>query len=140
MLASARPPFRACSAGSLRRASTVAQKPAVGQNSRGSVVARVPRRTTRPNISLAQPRKWNRPLALGVLPAYDEALKLIIRDSRQLKDEANILNASIAEAEKSSEQDDAELHTMREKLRILDIQSEVNLPDVRWKCANGLGA
>jgi hypothetical protein len=74
-----------------------------------------------------------------VLPAYDEALKLIARDSRLLKEEAQTLRTSIAELEKSPDRDDTELDALMERLEILDIQSEVNLPSVRWKCANGLG-
>ena len=28
---------------------------------------------------------------------------------------------------------------MREKVGVLEIQSEANLPDVRWKARNGMG-
>jgi large subunit ribosomal protein L35 len=56
-----------------------------------------------------------------------------------LKEEAQTLRTSITELEKSPDRDDTELDAMRERLEILDVQSEVNLPSVRWKCANGLG-
>jgi large subunit ribosomal protein L35 len=34
---------------------------------------------------------------------------------------------------------DAELEKMLEKLSIVEVQSEVNLPDVRWKVNNAMG-
>lgn len=35
---------------------------------------------------------------------------------------------------------DQELESMLEKLNILEVQSEVNLPDVRWAINNAMGA
>ena len=34
---------------------------------------------------------------------------------------------------------DEELEKMLEKLNIIEVQSEVNLPDVRWKVNNAMG-
>ncbi|KAK7041759.1 mitochondrial 54S ribosomal protein YmL35 [Paramarasmius palmivorus] len=111
---------------------------------------------SRPRISLTKTRKWNRPLREGVLPAYDEALKVIYKDSRllkkeaaayslQIKSKAKELAAALEAAKNGSEKDkeeavrlDAELEKMREKLGILEVQSEVNLPHVRWAVANAM--
>lgn len=111
----------------------------------------------RPSISTESPRKWNRPLAEGVLPAYDLALQLIKKDGSGLKLEARALQAEIdtAEAKIQSmfrerdagvafdegvlETKDREIESMRKKLHILEVQSEVNLPSVRWTVANAMG-
>ncbi|KAF9261857.1 hypothetical protein L218DRAFT_461702 [Marasmius fiardii PR-910] len=103
----------------------------------------------RPQISLRNPRKWNRPLREGIVPAYDEALKVIYRDSRMLKKEAKALRDELKGKEQElkatqegEERDtlDAQLEKMREKLNILEVQSEINLPSVRWTVANAMGA
>lgn len=112
----------------------------------------------RPPISTESPRKWNRPLAEGVLPAYDLAIQLIKKDSSGLKLEACTLRAEIDAAEATiqsmfSERDagmvfdegvleakDQEIEKMRKRLHILEVQSEVNLPNVRWTVANAMGA
>jgi hypothetical protein len=93
----------------------------------------------RPKISAANPRKWSRPLIEGVLPAYDEALRLIRRDSNKLKAEADALRAALFEAESSRDTTDETLSALRKRLAIVEVQSEVNLPDVRWRCANKMG-
>jgi large subunit ribosomal protein L35 len=98
-----------------------------------------PIRTRRPRISLQHPREWNRPLAFGVLPAFDEALKVIKEDSIALKEEANALQGAIARAKEAPQPDLDALQALEEKLRILEVQSEINFPQVRWKCANGMG-
>lgn len=98
--------------------------------------------TRRPNISLDKPREWNRPVKQGVLPAYDEALKLIEADSARLKRERAEILARIEELEKVVEKDDAvlaELQDLRQKADVLEIQSEINLPAVRWNAFNGMG-
>ncbi|KAL0065696.1 mitochondrial 54S ribosomal protein YmL35 [Marasmius tenuissimus] len=103
----------------------------------------------RPQISTRNPRKWNRALQEGVVPAYDEALKVIYKDSRMLKKEAKEYRtevkrkeAEVEAAKQGSEEKqalDAELESMRERLRILQVQSEINLPSVRWTVANAMG-
>ncbi|KIK06040.1 hypothetical protein K443DRAFT_90201 [Laccaria amethystina LaAM-08-1] len=111
--------------------------------------------TKRPAISTESPKKWNRPLAEGVLPAYDMALKVIKTDSIRLKEEAKELRTRIgfsentfqelsAKTKELSEDSqerqslteevnllDEQLEAMRVKLNILEVQSEINLPDVR---------
>ncbi|KAJ7051219.1 hypothetical protein C8F01DRAFT_1176268 [Mycena amicta] len=109
------------------------------------------KRLGRPEISLKQPRGWNPPLRQGVLPAYDEAVKLIRKDAWQVRKEAQQLRKEIqtvhdvlcAEGKERVEGQERtaleqRLEQMREKLHILDVQSEVNLPEVRWSVANGM--
>lgn len=101
----------------------------------------------RPAISAVTPRKWNRALAEGVLPAYDLALKVIRTDSIRLGEEAKNLRVRIDEKEAERQTKtvpeqvllDEELRALREKLNILQVQSEINLPDVRWKVDNAMG-
>jgi len=88
-------------------------------------------------------------LAEGVLPAYDLALKVIRTDSVQLCNEVTELQARIAEKEvqvielggpmaEAACEDEEALEYMREKLHILQVQSEINLPEVRWRVANAM--
>ncbi len=93
--------------------------------------------TRRPNISPENPRKWHPALRKGFLPAYDEALKLIREDSLEIKAEITDLKKQIAGAKEEGATD--ELAEMEKKLGILEVQSEINIPSVRWKFANGLG-
>jgi large subunit ribosomal protein L35 len=94
----------------------------------------------RPAISLDNPRTWNRPLAPGVLPAYDEALKIINRDSAALKKQYEGLRAVLRKLDAGEEvKGDQISGTLKEKLKILEVQSEINLPSVRWTIANGMG-
>ncbi|KDQ54989.1 hypothetical protein JAAARDRAFT_38100 [Jaapia argillacea MUCL 33604] len=137
-------------------AGEVASSPAdVATKTRGRVY-----KLRRPNISATRPREWARPLAPGVLPAYDEAIKVIKADSWGIKKEIfsleealkakeaayNKLETSLRAKEENGESQDGtelltmreELEKMREKLEILHVQSEINLPDVRWKAFNGM--
>ena len=109
---------------------------------------------------------WNRPLKKGVVPAYDLALATLTKDSLLLKanakqmrfeiskKEANyqklkvklekLPNEEILSEERNSLNEemrtlDEELEKMLEKLNIIEVQSEVNLPDVRWKVNNAMG-
>ncbi|KAI0358822.1 PEBP-like protein [Trametes cingulata] len=86
------------------------------------------------------PREWCRPIAKGVEPAYDYALRYILKDAAFIRKELEALRAELAEAERKpeGERDEAALQSMRERVGILEIQSEVNLPDVRWKARNGM--
>lgn len=104
-----------------------------GRRKRGRVVKQ------RQNISLENPREWKRPIAYGVLPAYDEALRYLMRDSAALKKEAEELKMTIQQEEAASERDEDALEEKKKKLYILEVQSEINLPEVRWKVANGMG-
>ena len=98
-----------------------------------------PLKTRRPKISLEQPREWKRPLAYGVLPAFDEALKFIKADSEALKLEIQDVQASLEVAKQAPEPDPVAVRQMEEKLSYLEIQSNINFPEVQWKCANGMG-
>ena len=95
----------------------------------------------RPCISLERPREWNRPIAKGVEPAYDYALRYILRDAQFLRKELEELREKIKveEAKPEGERDVAMLEELREKVRIVEIQSAANLPEVRWKARNGMG-
>lgn len=96
-------------------------------------------KTRRPYINPERPRQWNRPLAPGVLPAFDEALRYIRQDSRALKAEAQYNRSALREAESSPNPDPELIKSLEEKLAILEVQSDVNRPEVRWKFRNGLG-
>lgn len=100
----------------------------------------VRRRRQRPNISLDKPKEWNRPIAKGVIPAYDEALKVIQMDSELLMAEAEEIRTDIQKAEAAEVRNDQELEKMRKRLNILEVQSRANLPEIRWKFVNAMGA
>ena len=84
------------------------------------------------------------------MPAYDLALKVIRTDSVRLMAEVTELRGLISEkeakitelggptAEAAREEENA-VERMREKLYILQVQSEINLPEVRWRVANAMG-
>ncbi|TCD61067.1 hypothetical protein EIP91_009071 [Steccherinum ochraceum] len=93
--------------------------------------------TTRPSISLERPRQYSRPIGVGVLPAYDHALAYIKRDSELQKEELKEYQAEL-EIEEKGARNPGHLERLREKVRILEVQSEINLPSVRWKARNGL--
>lgn len=94
--------------------------------------------TTRPSISLDRPRQYSRPIGVGILPAYDHALAYIKRDSSLRKMELEKYLAELEAAEKDGK-DLLEIERLQEKVKILEVQSEINLPSVRWKAKNGLG-
>lgn len=96
-------------------------------------------KTRRPHINPERPRQWNRPLATGVLPAFDEALRYIRQDSRALRAEAQYNRSALREAESSPNPDPELIKSLEEKLAILEVQSDVNRPEVRWNFRNGLG-
>ena len=111
-----------------------------GRTKRGSSKATV--RTGRTKLSLKNPKQWNRPVKKGIIPAYDEALKIIYADSARLKDELKAAKTRIAELEKLEEKDEAvltELEELKAKVDVLNIQAYINLPAVRWRAANGMG-
>ena len=115
----------------------------------------------RPNISLVNQRVWNKPLAMGAVPAYDLALQTIFTDSQHLKAQLGVLRAGIEEKEtkyralekevaalpeeersrRKEELDrlDDEIEEMMMKANVVEIQSEVNIPEVRWNVNNAMG-
>lgn len=96
-------------------------------------------KTRRPHINPQKPRQWNRPLAPGVLPAFDEALRYIRQDSHALRAEAQYNRSALRAAESSPDPDPELIKGLKEKLAILEVQSEVNCPEIRWNFRNGLG-
>lgn len=78
-----------------------------------------------------------RPIGVGVLPVYDRALELIKKDSRILQHELSSLEKELQEGE--SKKSPEEVEKLKAKAKILEIQSEINIPSVRWKARNGLG-
>ena len=96
-------------------------------------------KTRRPYINPQRPRQWNRPLAPGVLPAFDEALRYIRQDSHALRAEAQYNRSALREAEGSPNPDPKLIESLMEKLAILEVQSDINRPEVRWNFRNGLG-
>ncbi len=95
--------------------------------------------TSRPSISLERPRQYSRPIGVGVLPAYDEALEYIKWDSKLRKEELKRYQIALDKAQSEPELDAAAVERLKEKVKILEIQSETNLPSVRWKARNGMG-
>ena len=115
----------------------------------------------RPDISLENQRVWNNPLGMGVVPAYDLALQMITANSRHLKAQLRGLRVEIEEKEtnyRALEKDvnalpeeerlrrredlnhlDAEIEERMKKANIVEIQSEVNIPAVRWNVNNAMG-
>ena len=115
----------------------------------------------RPDISLENQRVWNNPLGMGVVPAYDLALQMITANSRHLKAQLRGLRVEIEEKEtnyRTLEKDvnalpeeerlrrredldhlDAEIEERMKKANIVEIQSEVNIPAVRWNVNNAMG-
>jgi hypothetical protein len=76
----------------------------------------------------AKPRKWVRPLEPGVLPAYDEALAYIERDAANKR-------AELARRGQTKDKDGQQWSA--EELESLEIESEINLPEVRWNFQQG---
>ncbi|TFK99620.1 phosphatidylethanolamine-binding protein [Pterulicium gracile] len=95
----------------------------------------------RPEVSVGKPKQWNKALAPGVLPAYDLALELILKDSSRLKGEAEAVRKEISNLEANSngaEDDSGKLADLKKLLNTLEVQSEVNIPEVRWSVANAM--
>ena len=49
------------------------------------------------------------------------------------------MKAALEKAQAAQEPNAAEVARLQEKVNILEVQSEINLPSVRWKARNGLG-
>lgn len=94
--------------------------------------------TRRPSITLERPRQYSRPIGVGVLPVYDQALGYIKRDSKLRKEELEEYRVLLKKAESTPDWNQDDLKRLKEKIRILEVQSEINLPSIRWKARNGL--
>ena len=79
----------------------------------------------------AKPTQWTRPHAPGEVPLYDMALKVIEEDSTRHKAEMARLQA-LLEKDPQNEQ-------LRRDIGKIEVLSEVNVPEVRWKFENGYG-
>ena len=85
---------------------------------------------------------WKSPLRHGKLNAYDEALKYIRADAQTLRRELADLKhdfqeASARDARAGRSHDPEALQRYREKMRVLQVQSEINLPEVRYAFKTG---
>jgi large subunit ribosomal protein L35 len=89
----------------------------------------------RPSISIERPREWNPPVAPGVIPAYDEAVAYIRADAAAVQAEADTLRSSLENGHVPTEG----IEDAKKRLDVLEIMAQVNLPEVRWKAANGMG-
>lgn len=89
----------------------------------------------RPSISLERPREWNSPVAPGVIPAYDEAVAYIRADAAAVQAEADTLRSSLENGQVPTEG----IEDAKKRLDVLEIMAQVNLPEVRWRTANGMG-
>ena len=89
----------------------------------------------RPSISLERPREWNLPVAPGVIPAYDQALAYIRADAAAVQAEADALQLSLEKGTVPAE----DVEDAKKQLDVLEVMAQVNLPEVRWKAANGMG-
>lgn len=89
----------------------------------------------RPSISLERPREWNPPVAPGVIPAYDEAVAYIRADAAAVQAEVDTLRSSLDNGQVPTEG----IEDVKERLDVLEVMAQVNLPEVRWKAANGMG-
>lgn len=76
---------------------------------------------------------WKRPLAPGVIKAYDEALALVRKDANLKIQEVQQLKKTL---KASPERDTPE---ERRRLEKLEVESQINLPEVRWNVKNGQG-
>ncbi|KAF8320624.1 phosphatidylethanolamine-binding protein [Cantharellus anzutake] len=87
-----------------------------------------PRGLSRPLSSqisaTAQPNNWKRPLEVGVLPAYDEAVAYIEKDAAAKREKLEALR-KVADGSLSPGE-----------LLKLEIESKINLPQVRWNFEN----
>jgi len=89
----------------------------------------------RPSINLDRPREWNPPTPPGFIPAYDEAVAYVRADAAAVQAEADVLRSNLEKGQVPIEGiDDA-----KKRLDMLEIMAQVNLPEVRWKAANGMG-
>lgn len=85
---------------------------------------------------------WKSPLRHGKVNAYDEALKYIRADAQTLRRELADLKhdfqqASARDARAGRSHDPEALQRYREKMRVLQVQSEINLPEVRYAFKTG---
>ncbi|KAH8977882.1 PEBP-like protein [Lactarius akahatsu] len=88
----------------------------------------------RPSINVERPREWNPPVAPGAIPAYDQALAYIRADAAAVQVEADALRLSIEKGVVPTE----DVEDAKKRLEVLEVMAQINLPEVRWKAANGM--
>jgi large subunit ribosomal protein L35 len=89
----------------------------------------------RPSISLDRPREWNSPIPPGFIPAYDEAVAYVRADAAAVQAEADALRSNLEKGQIPIEG----IEDAKRRLDTLEIMAQVNLPEVRWRAANGMG-
>ncbi|PPQ70890.1 hypothetical protein CVT24_000558 [Panaeolus cyanescens] len=83
----------------------------------------------RPNITLETPREWNRPLAAGVVPAYDQALHYLKEDSERLKRELRVIRKDVHEKQ-------TEYNVLKKKLLALSEDKVAERTELKDKLRN----
>ena len=83
----------------------------------------------------AKSRAYKPALEPGALPAYDEAVKFLAADKERKQGQASKLRAQ-ASSSGVSKEDGASLTAKAEELEIL---SELDDPEVRWRFRHGKG-
>ena len=78
--------------------------------------------------------QYARPLKPGEMPIYDEALAYIQRDKEE---KIILLRKAREQLEKASEEQ--EKSTIKESVEGLEVASEINDTETRWKFKMGLG-
>ncbi|KAF4623887.1 hypothetical protein D9613_001572 [Agrocybe pediades] len=147
-----------------RRNASLTASPTASASSPPPAAQGAPATQGRRKRFLEKPRKWNRALPKGVIPAYDLALQLLQKDSQNLSVELADLRQRIAEKEaqyqalnskrdalskskgeeglaeieEQMEEMNYELEKMLEKANIIEVQSEINMPSVRWTVNNAM--
>jgi len=81
--------------------------------------------------------RWHSPLRPGKLKALDEAVHYIWQDSVNLKKELAEVKAAYEVANKQENPDQEQLERYKKKIDILEIQSMINLPRVRYAFSTG---
>ncbi|KAG8927085.1 hypothetical protein FRC02_008476, partial [Tulasnella sp. 418] len=76
------------------------------------------------------PKPWTRPIQPGVNPAYDLALEVIQKNAVKLKGEIAAVKKQL---EKASPE---EAEALKISLHKLEVESEINTPEVRWNLKN----
>ncbi|KAG9050363.1 hypothetical protein FS837_005984 [Tulasnella sp. UAMH 9824] len=84
-----------------------------------------------PSSSKSSTGQWSRPLARGVNKAYDEALALIQKDSAKKTEELQKRRKALREESEDVKQANAK------KLEKLEIESQINVPEVHWNISHG---
>lgn len=83
------------------------------------------------------PKVYPRAIPFGQNHVYDQALRVIVEDSRNLQKELASLHPLLHQANEANNAQEVE--RLSKKINILEIQSKINLPSVRWRFIRGTG-